>query len=187
MSDTEKSIEDAFLGLCGKGARISASDVCSAAGVSRNTFYEHYHGLDDLRHRISRRTIDGLRETVSVYVDRRSDEFDVRSYLDAALTYIDRNRGVFEAFTAGDGDDGFLRIWREGILSDVVRIMPAGTDRMMIEMAAYAAVGGLTFMVRNNAYDRREALISAMEAFIGGIPVEGCISRRSVMQALYSQ
>lgn len=184
MTDAGACIEEAFIRLRREGRRVSVTDVCDAAGVSRNTFYEHYRGLADLGHSISRRTIDGLREEVAPYVNRRSDEFDVCSYLDTALAYIDRHRDVFEAFAAGNGDEEFMRIWRDGILSDIRRVLPDGTDRMVTEMAAYAAVGGLTYMVRNRAYDRRDTLIRAMGAFIEGIPVEGCTPERSVMQVL---
>lgn len=135
----ERILDGALLALARRGVgKLSMSDVCSAAGISRGTLYRYFTSKDDLLEAIGGHVRDGVRRQVELAVEERPG-LDVRVdvVVDAIVHYGDAHPeaghvlalepGFALGFIRGDFPDfvGFA----EELLAPALKRSPAVRSR----------------------------------------------------------
>lgn len=97
-ANTAKKMDNAMLALLEEKPfdSISVTDVCKAAHVHRSTFYSHYENTRDLLNEVK----DTVMADFFANFDHlsRDDGFLTLEYLDAYLSFVEKNKLVFKVF-----------------------------------------------------------------------------------------
>lgn len=95
---TEKALQQAFLELLQttEMAKISVTDICRLANVSRNAFYQHYEGKEHLYDNMLNHILIAIEKACTPLVSHISDitERESRLFLNNILEAVEQNRYV---------------------------------------------------------------------------------------------
>lgn len=171
----ERILNGALLALARRGVeKLSMSDVCTAAGISRGTLYRYFSSKEELLAAIAVHVRDGIRQQVELAVEQRPD-LDVRVdvVVDTIVHYgkahpeaghvmalepgfsLDFIRGVFPEFV----------IFVEGLLAPALELSPAVrsgalTAAELSELILRAATS--TFFIPTDDVDELRRTITAL-------------------------
>ena len=89
------------------GPSISVSALCRRSGISRSTFYEYFHSVQELLDFFTDRCIRELRKGINTYLIPGRTDF--HGYYIWLLTYIRDNKQEFKCLYAFDYRTDFIR------------------------------------------------------------------------------
>lgn len=105
---TFSKLKDAIFSIIEEnGAQmVSVKLLCERAGISRPTFYDYFHSVQDLLDYFTDQYITGLQKGVEKYLRRKPD---YRSYYTWLLTYIRKNQKEFRCLYTFDFRTNFIQ------------------------------------------------------------------------------
>ena len=83
-------------------SRISVTELCSAAGVNRGTFYSHYRQPEDVMHQIE----DDLIRELEKVLDGECEMYEIHKRV---LMILDENRSACRVLFGPNGDDACIK------------------------------------------------------------------------------
>ncbi|MDO4268733.1 MAG: TetR family transcriptional regulator [Eubacteriales bacterium] len=94
--------------------QITLTDICSAALISRSTFYRYFEDKYDLLHYYMRTLLDetGLNEDVLYLTNSDS----VRDFLTILIRHISENQILYQKIYRANKDGDLIRIIRQGLI-----------------------------------------------------------------------
>lgn len=84
---------------------ISVKSLCETAGISRSTFYDYFHSVQDMLNFFTDRYVREFEKGVQKYLARSKDR---REYYPWLLRYIRENKRVFQCLYAYDYRTHFI-------------------------------------------------------------------------------
>lgn len=111
-TDMERRIEDAVFELMRTTPvpQIKVRDVASRAGVSRSTFYRHYHDVDEVVKRFEQGILDNMRSVNRNALNVRfgKSEIDPTAAMISRMRILHANRDKIVALNGPNGDPTFV-------------------------------------------------------------------------------
>ncbi|MBQ7978212.1 MAG: TetR/AcrR family transcriptional regulator [Candidatus Methanomethylophilaceae archaeon] len=167
--DVDTRLKQSFIRLYSSEHKVFVSALCKDAGISRNTFYEHYASMDSLVSDIRREILSDLMDYTGQYIDPESDGFDLDRYIDSGLEYISAHMEEFRAFIVDNHDEDFSRMWSHRISSNLRKLPGCRQDPVMAEMLSYALVGALSYAVRMGLSQNMTSAKAFFKNALGGL------------------
>lgn len=168
---TKNIIKQSYLELLRESGKITVTELCRKAGISRTTFYNHYGYLDDIMDEIGREYSDNLRDVII------TNDLDARRILRTVLTEI-KNSGSFQLELAADSSnliDRKINIMADRLLRERFGRIFGTDDEILLKMIPAYLSSGINAVIRcwidtgfkNSVEEVENLLMSLLPAVTG--------------------
>lgn len=166
---TRNIIRQSYLELLQDSKKITVTEICKKAGISRTTFYNHYEYIEDITDEITREYTDNLRKLII------RSEHDARRIIKKILTDL-KNSDAYQLEFAVDKSsiiDQKISMMVDDLLSEQFHKMYISDDENMLRMiSAYIGSGinaVISFWIDSGFHNSVDEVTDLLVSLLPGI------------------